>query len=204
MSMVTLKPRAFPNLAQCDAVSNTSLESHVRLYEGYVGKFNELMEQREALLRKGPGSFAGNMEGLKSDVAFALGAIKNHELFFDLLGPESGEPKGELAEVIVKSFHSLPQYLIDLKQTALQARGWVFTAYDLDLDCLYNFEAGVQHGLPVWNAVPILAIDLYGHAYFYDFGNNRAAYVDAIMRCLNWERVRERYRAAKALGASRT
>ncbi len=195
--MPTLTPRSFPNLAQCDALSKGSLESHLRLYEGYIQKYNELMEKRDAILARGPAAAANELDGLKADITFAAGAIKNHELFFDVLGPDSDEPQGVLAEAIVKSFHSLPQYLIDLKQTALQARGWAFTAYDLDHDYLFNYEAGAQNGLPVWNAVPIVAIDLYGHAYLYDFGNNRLAYVEAVMRCVNWQRAEERYRRLK-------
>jgi superoxide dismutase, Fe-Mn family len=200
--MPTLSPRSFPNLAQCDALSQGSLQSHVRLYEGYVQKYNELMEKRDGLLARGPAAAATDLDGLKADISFALGAIKNHELFFDLLGPETAEPHGVLAEAIVKSFHSLPQYLIDLKQSAMQARGWAFTAYDLDHDYLFNYEAGSQNGLPVWNTVPIVALDLYGHAYLYDFGNNRLAYVETVMKSLNWQRVAERFLAAKSRKAA--
>ncbi|HVT80522.1 MAG TPA: Fe-Mn family superoxide dismutase [Phycisphaerae bacterium] len=195
--MPNLTPRSFPRLAQCDALSKTCVESHLRLYDGYVHKYNELMAKRDSHLGRGPSALAGDLEGLKADITFALGAVKNHELYFDILGPECGEPGAELMDAIARSFHSLPQFLIDLRQTAMQTRGWAFTAYDLDHDTLFNYESG-HNGLPVWNAVPILAIDLYGHAYFYDFGNNRGAYIEAIMKCLDWSRIRERFLTAKA------
>jgi len=196
--MLNLTPRSFPRLADFDALSKTSLESHLRLYHGYVNKFNELMEKRDSYFGRGPSALAGDLEGLKSDIAFALGAVKNHELYFDVLGAESGEPEGELKEVIAKSFRGIPQFLVDLKNTAMLARGWAFTAYDLDHDMLFNCESS-HNGLPIWNAIPILAVDLYGHAYFYDFGNNRTSYVEAVMKCLDWQRIAERLAAAKSL-----
>jgi Fe-Mn family superoxide dismutase len=191
--MLTLQPRAFANLGACDAVSKGALESHLRLYTGYVAKYNDLVEKVHTLQERGPAAIA-EISSLKGDVTFALGAIKNHELYFDILGGDEQEPQGPLLDMLVKSFHSLPQYLVDLKHTALQARGWAWTAYDLDQQLLFNYEG--RAGLPVWNAVPILAIDVYGHAYFYDFGNNKVAYVEAIMKSLHWTRIAERFQQA--------
>ena len=177
------------------------MESHLKLYEGYVDKFNELMEKLRQIQARGPGSSATDAAGIKGDIAFALGAIKNHELFFDGLAPATApgtaQPQGDLAAMIVKSFHSIPQYLVDLRMTAQHGRGWAWTAYDLDHDRLFNYEAGSANGLPVWNSTPILAIDLYGHAYFYDFGTNRLAYIDALMNYLDWEKAATRLAAAR-------
>jgi superoxide dismutase, Fe-Mn family len=188
-----LSPREFPNLPQCDAISESAMGSHLRLYDGYVQKFNQLRLEFDSHQQRGPGIASADAESLKTDLTFALGAIKNHDLFFEHLGPEGDGPTGVLADALVKSFHSLPQYLIDLKQTALLGRGWAWTAYDLDLDFLFNYHAGAQNGLPVWNATPLLAIDLYGHAYFYDYGNNRVAYIEAIMKNLDWKKIGERF-----------
>src|SRR5207237_4134321 len=130
-------------------------------------------------------------------------AIKNHELYFENLChlPENApdEPDGVLAEALVKSFHSIPQYMVDLKQTPNQARGWAWTAYDLDHDFLVNFGSGTLNSVPVWNCIPILAIDLYGHAYFYDYGSNRTAYIEALMGNLNWRAIGTRFEEAKSL-----
>jgi Fe-Mn family superoxide dismutase len=196
--MPTIHPQSFPHLPQCDAISPKALDSHLQLYAGYVKKYNDLMEKLRALQAHGPAAVT-DRGSVKGDIAFALGAIKNHELYFQTLGLEGGEPSGVLAEMIVKSFHSVPQFLVDLKQTAQHGRGWVWTAYDLDHDYLFNYEAGAQNGLPVWNALPVLAIDLYGHAYFYDYGNNKIAYVEAVMKGIHWPGVGERLAAARSL-----
>jgi Fe-Mn family superoxide dismutase len=192
--------RTFPHFDACDAVSVATRRSHLALYHGYVKKYAELRKRLGALQERGPQAIA-DIGSLKGDITYALGAIKNHELYFDSFGPEgNGEAGGELAELLVKSFHSLPQYLVDLRQTAQQGRGWVWTAFDLDDGHLFNYESSASNGLPVWNAVPLLAIDLYGHAYFYDYGNNKGSYIEAMMRCLDWGRIAERL--ARARGGS--
>jgi Fe-Mn family superoxide dismutase len=190
--------RTFPHFDTCDAVSKATRASHLALYHGYVKKYAELRERLTALQQRGPQAIA-DIGSLKGDITYALGAIKNHELYFDSFGPESdAEPQGPLVELLVKSFHSLPQYLVDLRSTAQQGRGWVWTAYDRDDGHLFNYESGASNGLPVWNAVPLLAIDLYGHAYFYDYGNNKGAYIEAIMRCIDWPRMAARLQRARA------
>jgi Fe-Mn family superoxide dismutase len=197
--MPDIEPRSFPGLSQCETLSRQLTQSHLHLYAGYVKKYNELTHRLQELQRRGPAAGA-DLGSLKGDITFALGAIKNHELYFDSLGPEA-EPTGELEAMLVKSFQSIPLFLVDLKQTAQQARGWVWTAYDLDYGHLFNYPAGDHNGLPVWNAVPILAIDLYGHAYFYDFGNNKVAYIEAVMRSLNWPEIADRLHKARRLSA---
>jgi len=195
--MKAMQTRKFENLAGFEGLSERSFREHYRLYEGYVAKYNSLMAKLRSIRSVGQIHADSDTESLKVDITFALGAIKNHEVYFDILGNQGDEPTGLLAEEIVKSFHSIPQYLVDLKQTAILGRGWAWTAYDLDQDSLFNYEGGAQNGMPVWNCVPIVAIDLYGHAYFYDFGNNKVAYVETVMKCISWKRVGERLTAVK-------
>jgi Fe-Mn family superoxide dismutase len=195
--MKAMQTRKFENLAGFEGLSERSLREHYRLYEGYVAKYNSLMAKLRSIRNVGQIHADSDSESLKVDITFALGAIKNHEVYFDILGNQGDEPTGLLAEEIVKSFHSIPQYLVDLKQTALLGRGWAWTGYDLDQEYLFNYEGGSQNGMPVWNCVPIVAIDLYGHAYFYDFGNNKVAYVEAVMKGISWKRVGERLAAVK-------
>ncbi len=195
--MKKLQSRKFEHLNGFDGLSERSIREHCRLYEGYVTKYNELMAKLRNIQRLGHLQADADTESLKVDITFALGAIKNHEVFFDNLGNEGDEPAGELAEEIARSFNSIPQYLVDLKQTATMGRGWAWTAYDLDLGHLFNYEAGAQNGMPVWSCIPIVAIDLYGHAYFYDFGNQKMAYIEAVMKAISWKRVGDRFAKIK-------
>jgi Fe-Mn family superoxide dismutase len=198
--MTPIEPLNFEHLAGVEALSPRSIRQHLLLYQGYVHKYNELIGKL-----RGPAAYnravrEADGESLKGDIAFALASIKNHELLFDTLGPGPDEPSGPLAEAIVKCFHGIASYLLDLRQTAIASRGWAWTAYDLDHHDLFNYPGGARGGMPVWNAVPILAIDLAGHAYFYDFGINKTAYVDAAIRAISWPRVARRFEAAANSG----
>ena len=78
--------------------------------------------------------------------------------------------------------------------------GWMILAWSERLGRLVNqWAADHAHGLP--GATPILALDMYEHAYHLDFGAKAAAYVDQVMANLNWERIGARYRLAIGEGA---
>jgi len=193
-----LEPKTFASIAGVEALSANTMAQHHKLYRGYVEKYNELAEKLLTLHARGRLALDPDTESLKVDVTFALGAVKNHELYFDILGGEAHEPTGELKAAIESSFHSVTRFMIDLKQTAIMARSWAWTAYDHTEKKLFNFQGDTHNGLPVWGATPIIAVDLYGHAYYYDFGNNKVAYIDTILANLNWARIAERFAAARA------
>ena len=61
----------------------------------------------------------------------------------------------------------------------MAARGWAWTAYDWDEGRLFNYIGDAQNTFPVWNATPLVALDVYEHAYFLDYQTDRASYIDA-------------------------
>ena len=62
----------------------------------------------------------------------------------------------------------------DLKATGLAGRGWAWTAYDWDEGRLFNYIGDAQNTFPIWNATPLVALDVYEHAYFLDYQTDRA------------------------------
>lgn len=197
--MTPIVPRTL-DVAVLDGITERSLREHYKLYLGYVGKFNELVEQFTRL--QSSHGLTGDLQSIKTDLTFALGAIKNHELYFDTLGTPSELPEGALREAIVANFGNVAQYLVDLKQTALNSRTWAWTTVDVEQGHLFNYAGMEANSVPVWNAVPIVAVDLFGHAYLYDFGENRIAYIEAVLRNLNWSAIARRYEGARALCAA--
>ena len=181
------------------AISPRSLAEHYRLYQGYVLRYNELGARLDALKARETDFSVSEVESIKVDLTFALGAVKNHELYFGALGANPQPPAGELARAIDAHFGSLGKYLQDLKQTATTARGWAWTVFDLDYGHLFNYPGSGQNAMPVPNVLPLLAIDLYGHAYFYDFGNNKNAYLDALIDDIAWEKIALRFQRAQGL-----
>lgn len=197
--MPILEPMPLDPAPTLAAISPRSLSDHYRLYCGYVLRYNELVARLDALKARESDFSVSEVESIKVDLTFALGAVKNHELYFGALGQNPPPPAGKFAQAINTNFGSLRKYLQDLKQTALTARGWAWTVFDLDYGHLFNYPGSGQNAMPVPNVLPLLAIDLYGHAYFYDFGNNKNAYLDALITDLAWEKVARRFDRAQAL-----
>ena len=92
-----------------------------------------------------------------------------------------------------KDFASYDAWEKDFKATGIAARGWVWLAYDNDGGKLFNYLGDAQNSFPIWNAVPILALDTYEHAYFIDYGVDRKNYIEAFMRNLDWQAVAQRF-----------
>jgi len=179
-------------------ISRKTHEEHYKLYQGYVNKTNEI---RKALAALTSDDFAkGNqtyslIRSLKVDYTFALGGVKNHELYFENIGGGGSEPSSELRQALARYFGSFERWQEDLKATSMAARGWVWLAYDHDDGTLFNYIGDAQNTFPVWNATPILALDTYEHAYYYDFQTARAKYLDAFMQAIDWDVVNARYEA---------
>jgi Fe-Mn family superoxide dismutase len=156
------------------------------LYEGYVNKRNEILSRLAEVDRSGANQVYSDFRALKVDLTFAVGGVKNHELYFDHLGGDGGEPRGGFAKLVSRDFGSASAWKDDLRATALAARGWAWTAYDWDEGRLFNYLGDAQNTFPVWNASPLVALDVYEHAYFGDFGTDRAAYVEAFFNNLDY------------------
>lgn len=178
-----------------DGISRKTMEEHYKLYEGYVSKSNEILGLlKEADPAKGNQTYS-DIRVLKHELTFAIGGVKNHEIYFDHLGGDGGRPGGQLLEDIEKNFGSFEAWAADLKGTGLAARGWVWLAYDYDSGTLFNYLGDAQNTFPIWNAKPILALDTYEHAYFIDYAVNRGAYIDAFMSNIDWSVVEATYNA---------
>jgi len=186
-NFVEIKPRELkPALHELDGISRTTIDAHYRLYQGYVAKRNEILGRLEAVDLEPANQVYSDVRALKVDLTFAVGGIKNHELYFEHLGGEGGSPSGAAAALIERDFGSGDAWRADLKATGMAGRGWAWTAYDWDEGRLFNYIGDAQNTFPVWNATPIVALDVYEHAYFLDYQTDRSAYIEAFLRNLDW------------------
>jgi Fe-Mn family superoxide dismutase len=174
-------------LLQLSGISRASVEAHYRLYQGYVAKRNEILGLLGGVRLDAANQVYSEVRALKVDLTFALGGIKNHELYFAHLGGGGGDPEGAFRVLVERDFGSVDAWRADLHATAMAARGWAWTAFDRDEGRLFNFIGDSQNTFPVWNATPLVALDVYEHAYFLDYQTDRASYVDAFFENLDWD-----------------
>ena len=175
-----------PALLELDGISREAVEAHFKLYEGYVAKRNEILGKLGDVDVSAANQVYSEIRALKVDLSFAVGGIKNHEIYFDHLGGNGGDPDGLVADLIVRDFGSVADWRADLKATGMAGRGWAWTAYDWDEGRLFNYVGDAQNTFPIWNATPLVALDVYEHAYFLDYQTDRAAYIEAFFRNLDW------------------
>lgn len=176
-----IRPRGLkPGLLELDGISRVSVEAHHEIYRGYVS-------MRNAILGRLGAADPGSVRELKVALSFAVGGIKSHELYFEHLGGNGGDPDGAITGLIERDFGSAQAWRDDLKATAMAARSWACTAYDWESGDLFNWLGDAQDAYPIWNAVPLVVLDVEEHAYVLDFQTDRAAYVDAFFANLDWD-----------------
>jgi Fe-Mn family superoxide dismutase len=187
-NFVEIRPRDLrPALLELDGISRASIEAHYRLYQGYVAKRNEILGRLADTDLGAANQVYSELRSLKVDLTFAIGGIKNHEVYFSHLGGGGGDPDGAMGALVERDFGSAGAWRADLIASGMAARGWAWTAYDWDEGRIFNYVGDAQNTFPVWNATPLVALDVYEHAYFLDYQTDRGSYVDAFFENLDWD-----------------
>ena len=183
-----------------NGLSDKLLVSHYENnYGGALRRLNAIQTRLDAL--DWPAVPVFEINGVKREELIAAGSVILHEIYFDSLGGDGGDPAAGhgLAEALERDFGSVHAWQTEFTSMAkAQAggSGWALLVWSERLGRLVNqWAAGHAHGLA--GGAPILALDMYEHAYHMDFGAKAAAYVDAVMANLHWERVAARYRRAR-------
>jgi Fe-Mn family superoxide dismutase len=201
MPFPKIEAKKFASIRELNGISARTMEEHYELYKGYVGKTNEIQDKLNNVDRAGANQIFSDLRALRVELSFALGGVKNHEIYFAHLGGKGGAPTGRVAEMIGRDFPSYDAWLTDFKASGLAARGWVWLAYDHDWHTLTTVVGDAQNTYPLWNATPILALDVYEHAYWIDYGRARAKYIEAFFNNLDWRVVEQSLERALAMQA---
>jgi Fe-Mn family superoxide dismutase len=179
--------------AKIKGLSEKLLVSHYENnYSGAVKRLNAITAQLAGLDFANAPVFVVN--GLKREELIATNSMIIHELYFDCLGGE-GEPKGALAEAITRDFGSMARWKAEFSATGKAlggGSGWVMLNWSPHDKRLVNSWAN-DHTMTLAGGRPILALDMFEHAYQMDYGARAAAYVDAFMQGIRWDTVAARF-----------
>jgi superoxide dismutase, Fe-Mn family len=175
-----------------------TLSHHKNHYAGSVMRLNQIRLQLSRLDWSSAPAFVLN--GLKREELIAANSAWLHELYFDGLGGTGRLPEGALSVAIAHDFGSVERWRAEFTALAKAMGGgcgWALLSWSSREGRLVNHWAA-DHTHQLAGASPVLALDMYEHAYEMDFGAISAAYVDAFMTNIDWGAVERRFAAATA------
>jgi superoxide dismutase, Fe-Mn family len=169
------------------------IESHYENnYGGALRRLNAITEQLESLdFATAPGHI---INGLKREELVALNSTLLHELYFASMGGE-GKVTSGMSEALARDFGSVERWRAQFSAMGYAlggGSGWVLLSWMPRDQRLINQYAS-EHSQAIASGIPLLALDMYEHAYHIDFGANARAYVDTFLRNVDWHAVEGRY-----------
>jgi Fe-Mn family superoxide dismutase len=179
------------------------IESHYENnYGGALRRLNAITAQLEALdFAAAPGYV---INGLKREELVALNSTLLHELYFASMGGE-GKVTPSMSEALARDFGSVQRWRTEFSAMGYAlggGSGWVLLTWMPRDGRLIN-QYAAEHTQAVAGGIPILALDMFEHAYHIDFGANAKAYVDTFLRNVDWKGVEERYDDASRVAPPR-
>ena len=172
-------------------ISGPVIQNHLGLYHNYVENVNRA--EREMI--------TGNVnEFSMKHLAFSLNGMALHDIYFSNMTTEETKRTYALEDALSATYGSFDKYMANLSELAMQVDGWSITAYNLLNGKLFNY-ALKHHSDNFPNfVIPILALDVYEHAYVGQFTKEgKAEYIEAFKKIINWDLVSKRYEAIKNL-----
>jgi len=181
-----------------NGVSERLIVSHYENnYGGAVRTLNAIRRELAGLDAGAPGY---RLRSLKREELVAMNSVALHELYFGNLGGEGNKIPPVIGATLEEHFGSVAAWrreFVGAGQSLAGGSGWALVTYSRRTKRLCT-QIGFDHSQAAIDAAPVLALDMYEHAYHMDFGANATAYIDAFMRNVNWAAVAERIAAARA------
>jgi Fe-Mn family superoxide dismutase len=185
---------AFRYTDDITVINQKQFDVHMRLYEGYVTNINKIDEELmhgDAQREQSNSTFSYYRE-LKRGETFSLNGVILHELYFENIGGTTSEPDRNTRDLIKNDFGSYQSWQDDFIATAKASRGWAILSYDQRSNRLRNISLDAHDLGNIAYSAPILILDMYEHAYFLQYGDNKAQYITNFMNNINWKVISER------------
>ena len=167
-------------------------------HKGYVTGLNNIEKGLEGADPAGANGNYSPIGELKRRFTWNHAGALLHEIYWDVLGGDGDPGKGpDVRAAIEQEFGSIDKWKADYKATAVSAKlsGWGLLVYDaLWSKRLLNVLVDEHQYGAIWGGIPLIACDVFEHAYYHKDGPGRAKYVDNFITGLHWGRVNDRYR----------
>ncbi|MCL4437353.1 MAG: Fe-Mn family superoxide dismutase [Thaumarchaeota archaeon] len=193
--VVSYQARSFDYLLGAPGFSDEMLKNHFTLYQGYVKNTNSLSETLMNMVK------AGNMgtpefSELKRRFGWEWDGMRLHEYYFEGMSRSGAELEDDssLGNKIAEDFGSYENWEKDFKATGkIRGVGWVALYFDPRTDRLINAWINEHDTGHLAGCNLLLIMDVFEHAFMHDYGLNRANYIDAFFKTIDWNVVLERF-----------
>ena len=170
---------------------------HAKYVENLNAAIGRLAQIREGERREALGYWL-------HELAFNGSGHFLHTIFWNCMSPQGGSsPSGALAEQIEKDFGSFENFADHFRQAAntVKGDGWGLLVYEPIADRLLLLQVEEHHNNTIWGVVPLFGVDVWEHAYYLKYKNDRPAYIDAFMHVANWDFVARRLEGTRRMFA---
>ncbi|MDJ0271169.1 MAG: superoxide dismutase [Candidatus Caldarchaeum sp.] len=172
---------------------------HTKHHQAYVNGANAALERLE---KQRKGENPENIRGILRDLSFNLSGHKLHSVFWPNMAPPGkggGAPGGAIADQINKDFGSFENFKKQFSDAAknVEAVGWAILTYDAESETLVIYQVEKQNFMHPPDLPLLLTLDVWEHAYYLQYKNDRGAYVDKWWEVVNWDDVDKRFTKAK-------
>jgi Fe-Mn family superoxide dismutase len=168
---------------------------HTAHYGGALKTFVSIDAKFEEGFQKGTTIDPQAFETMQKQKSSRGNSVLLHEMYFDGLALKAADPAEGLRKAIEGRFGSLDKWAADFVATAKAAAGWAMLVRHPVNGRLYNVLSD-EHAIgPLWLAVPLVVIDTYEHAFYIDYQNKKAEYVEKFMKFIDWAEADRRYQS---------
>jgi len=186
-------PKNF-SIPELKGISKTTIDEHIKLYEGYVKNLNLILEN--TVEQKDDATESYKDSETRRRISFEFDGMRNHEYYFSLL---EGGPKtiseSALKDKIENQWGSFDAWLNNFKSLAkTRGIGWAMLSYDKHSDSLLNYWVDEQHLGHLTGLSPIVALDMWEHSFVADYlPSGKGKYIDDFFENINWSVAEENF-----------
>lgn len=178
--------------------SEQLIAHHQKHHASYVDGANKVFEKLENFKE---GRIDLDMKAISKELSFYMGGHKLHSLFWNNMAPANAkEIPSEILKTIEKEFGSFERFKKEFTQAAIsiEGSGWMALIYDKNTNRLLLMQIE-KHNLNIYPDFDILLVlDLWEHAYYIDYKNERNKFIEAFFNIINWEEVTKRFNSIKS------
>jgi Fe-Mn family superoxide dismutase len=196
-ALVTEKPKPLPYTELPGFLSKAQLTPHHTAH--YGGALRALLsddEQLGQMLEGGKPLSSPAHTLLVKDRVNRANSVVLHELYFDNMTAAGGAPEADVRALIAKRFGSVERWADDFRAACMAANGWGILARDTVNGRLYNVASDLHEVGVLWFGQPLVICDVYEHAYYVDYQNRKADYVEKFLQHIDWAEINRRFRTS--------